>query len=235
MLDPEERCSTLNRNLFAGESRNGPSILVMDTFALAIGLRAAERILVVAVGGLAIYLGYRLFLSIPERDRSSGKLELPGGISIFLTRIGPGAFFALFGSVVIALSFQYGVTVSEPVNIDPSQESLSAGDTASERRYSGIVPRSHDHDPLEIDAERANVSLVITDLNRGFRLLSPHISPTERIDIERANAQAKVRLLASVWDSDAWGDITVFHDWIRSGESEPVPDEIAVPVNLFRS
>ncbi len=207
----------------------------MDTFALALGLRAAERILVVAVGGLAIYLGYRLFLSIPERDRSSGKLELPGGTSIFITRIGPGAFFALFGSVVIALSFQFGVTVSELANVDPSQEALSAGVTTSERRYSGITSTSHDQDPLEMEAERASVLLVVRDLNRGYRLLFPHLSSTEKIDIERANAEARVRLLASVWDSDDWGDITVFYDWIRGGEREPVPDEIAVPVNFFRS
>ena len=207
----------------------------MDTFALNVGLRAVERILVVAIGGLAIYLGYRLFLNMPERDRSSGKLELPGGISIFLTRIGPGAFFALFGSIVIALSFYHGVTFSEGTRVATPQKEQSAGVVSPVRRYSGITSTSHDDDPLQVETDRAMVLSTIRNLNRGYRLLFPHLSPTEKIDIERANREAKARLLASVWDDEKWGDITVFLDWIRRGESDPVPDEISVPVDLFRS
>ena len=63
--------------------------------------RAAERMLLVLVGALAIYLGYSLFLRMPNaakgRQDGEGKIELPGGVSIFLTRVGPGIFFALVG------------------------------------------------------------------------------------------------------------------------------------------
>jgi hypothetical protein len=78
--------------------------------------RAAERMLLVLVGALAIYLGYSLFLRMPNAAKGAqdgeGKIELPGGISIFLTRVGPGIFFALFGILVI------GYSVTRPVNLD---------------------------------------------------------------------------------------------------------------------
>ena len=74
----------------------------MDPLLLTIGMRAIERLVIVLAGAGAIYLGYRLFLAMPNRDRSSGKLELPGGVSIFLSRVGPGVFFSLFGATVIA-------------------------------------------------------------------------------------------------------------------------------------
>jgi hypothetical protein len=71
--------------------------------------RATERILLVLVGALAVYLGYSLFRHIPSVNKSEGKLALPGGVSIFLTRIGPGVFFAFFGIAVI------GYSVAQPV------------------------------------------------------------------------------------------------------------------------
>lgn len=69
-------------------------------------IRSFERILDTVIGGISIYLGYRLFLKLPEKTDSQGKVVLPGNISIYLSRVGPGVFFALFGAAVIALSLQ---------------------------------------------------------------------------------------------------------------------------------
>ena len=55
-------------------------------------LRVIERVLAVVVGGMSVYLGYRLFIKLPEQMDSSGKVVLPGGISVFVSRIGPGVF-----------------------------------------------------------------------------------------------------------------------------------------------
>ena len=63
-------------------------------------VRMFERILVVLVGGLSIYLGYRLFFHLPMEKRSGGELTFPG-MKVVLTRVGPGVFFAAFGSVVL--------------------------------------------------------------------------------------------------------------------------------------
>src|SRR4051794_35002274 len=67
-------------------------------------LRFLERITVELIGGLSIYLGYRLFLKVPEYKDNEGKLTLPWNISIVMTRVGPGVFFALFGVLAICLS-----------------------------------------------------------------------------------------------------------------------------------
>ena len=75
----------------------------MDPLILTIVTRSVERLLVVLAGALAIYLGCRLFIDMPKAERGSGKANLPGGISIFLSRVGPGVFFSLFGAIVIGL------------------------------------------------------------------------------------------------------------------------------------
>ena len=46
----------------------------------AVTLRSIERIVAVLIGGASIYLGYQLFLAIPERHESEGKVALPGGV-----------------------------------------------------------------------------------------------------------------------------------------------------------
>jgi hypothetical protein len=45
--------------------------------------REVERILAVAISGMSIYLGYRLFLDVKAVQDSAGKLRLPGGIAIY--------------------------------------------------------------------------------------------------------------------------------------------------------
>ena len=75
-------------------------------------LRSLERILSVAIGGLSIVLGYRLFLALPTQRDSEGSFKLPWNISVALTRVGPGVFFALFGAAVVALGLHSAVSVT---------------------------------------------------------------------------------------------------------------------------
>jgi hypothetical protein len=75
-------------------------------------LRVIERVLAVVVGGMSVYLGYRLFIKLPEQKDSSGKVVLPGGISVFVSRIGPGVFFSLFGAAVVVVSLQQGLELN---------------------------------------------------------------------------------------------------------------------------
>src|SRR3712207_3118553 len=66
--------------------------------------RFLERMTVVLIGGMAIYLGFRLFLAVPELRESDGEVKLPWNISIVMTRVGPGVFFALFGIAALSLA-----------------------------------------------------------------------------------------------------------------------------------
>lgn len=57
------------------------------------------RILVVCISGISIFFGYKLFYIVTERQ---GKLKIEGKeAKVTLSDVGPGVYFALFGSVVL--------------------------------------------------------------------------------------------------------------------------------------
>ena len=56
----------------------------MDAVDALLLMRMVERLLGLLAGGLCIVLGYRLFVKLPEKTDSSGKVVLPGGVSIWL-------------------------------------------------------------------------------------------------------------------------------------------------------
>src|SRR6266446_3724396 len=109
----------------------------MDPQSLVIIFRMVERILGVLLGGLLIYLGYRLFLSLSAkrgRDGGSGDLILAGGNKIKLSKVGPGVFFALFGAGLIVFS------LVRPVRLDVSTPSSNAASSPAEKP--GVVAAS---------------------------------------------------------------------------------------------
>jgi hypothetical protein len=77
-------------------------------------LRGVERIIAVLVGALAIYLGHNLFLAVPEQRDSEGKVVFSRGASVYLNRVGPGVFFALFGASVTALAIRESLHYATP-------------------------------------------------------------------------------------------------------------------------
>lgn len=66
-------------------------------------LRMLERIIIALCGGMSIFLGYRLFISVPFAKTGSGKFEFPKLGKIALSHIGPGVFFALFGAGILVV------------------------------------------------------------------------------------------------------------------------------------
>lgn len=208
----------------------------MDPLILTIVTRAIERLLVVLAGGLSIYLGYRLFIAMPDAERGSGKVNLPGGVSIFLSRVGPGVFFSLFGAVVIGLSLQFGVSFNDAAHTLVMAESPSS---EAQRSYSGIVggpePElapmlvTRDIEPYERDRTVA----VVAALNRIEAVLPASLPPTDRINLKQALKDARRRLLIAVWDP-AWGDVEAFRAWYEDNEPDPPPGSISAAVRLYR-
>ena len=103
----------------------------MDSVDAMLLMRMVERLLGLLSGALCVVLGYRLFINLPEKTDSSGKVVLPGGVSIWLSRVGPGIFFALFGAAIVAYSFASTVRVTNEQNVAPSQASSDAPATAA--------------------------------------------------------------------------------------------------------
>lgn len=193
-------------------------------------LRAAERILVVLFGGLSIYLGYRLFLNLPDKTDSKGQVVLPGGVNIMLSRIGPGAFFALFGSIVVALSFYFPVKISSPAN-NP-QTDLTRPDYVA--AYYGFKSEATAVDPGALDRNRSQVRGDIFILNRLPDLLQTDLPAGEKVNIRLATIRAKLALMRSVWAED-WGDYVEFEEWVlRQGAADPVPEGLADAAKFFR-
>src|SRR5262245_58943366 len=149
----------------------------VDPILLTIVTRMFERILVVGAGALAIYLGYRLFVNMPEHDKGSGKVVLPGGISIFLSRVGPGVFFSLFGAVILGLSFHYGI------KYDNGNEQSWVGSPVVYESFSGIAPSASAADPVDALRERNAALVAIGALNRAAAELRADLPAYERRQI----------------------------------------------------
>lgn len=194
--------------------------------------RAAERLLLVLVGAMAVYLGYNLFRQMPNArrgkgaDQGEGKIELPGGVSIFLTRIGPGVFFALFGFAVI------GYSVTRPIQLNlPAPSATATGVSASSGggvSYSGVGQR----DPGPVArAPSASIAgpepeIVVAKLNGAYQEAQKRLNTVEAIELAQVIRAAKYAVMLGRWKAD-WGDREAFERWARdNGDRDP-------PANLF--
>jgi hypothetical protein len=181
--------------------------------------RATERILLVLVGALAVYLGYSLFRHIPTASNSEGKLALPGGVSILLTRIGPGVFFALFGIAVI------GYSVAQPVRLElPGVVVLSDFGQRNDR------PASSTSVPIAgLEPER-----VVAKLNGLVVEARQRLDPPAAAEFEAAVRSAKYSVMLGRWKPE-WGDRAAFENWARdSGDKDP-PDQLVPAAMVFRT
>jgi hypothetical protein len=206
----------------------------MDLILIAALMRALERLLAIGSGLLSIYLGFRLFLALPEVEPGAGRIKLPGGISIYLTRVGPGVFFSLFGSMIIALSFYFGVTASETQGVPVASQLAGGQPVSTQRSFTGATADAADADPQSRQVERATVERVIRDLNRVTALMRDDLAPRDR-DLVQTLDTTKVRLMREVWDAEAWGDYGAFERWWRAGAGPDPPPQIAAAVAVFRA
>ncbi len=203
-----------------------------------INFRAIERILAVIIGGICIYLGYRLFLRIPEQKEGEATINFPGDISIYIARVGPGVFFALFGAMILVMSFYQGVeyfreaTNSKSANVvATSEDSSSINET---EYFRGLNPVLRHDDFKSIQHHRLKLSLEIEYLNSLSGLIKTDLSEQQLMDFKIRIANIKLELMRSVW-ADDWGDFTIFQLWVESGASDPVPEGLDDAIRYFRT
>jgi hypothetical protein len=206
----------------------------MDPQSLVIVLRMAERIIGVIIGGLLIYWGYRLFLSLPGkrgRDGGTGDFALAGGTKLKLSKVGPGVFFALFGTALIVFSLTRSVslTTTGPANAaapaakasDGKEPPAVVGTTTVKFIGATGVPETEE----ERTRRRAEVQQDIIALNRSV----DRATGADRTALEHAVIGAKVALMEPLWAED-WGDLADFRDWLEKGGNPPAGSQPAVDV-----
>ncbi|WP_422000128.1 hypothetical protein [Reyranella sp.] len=203
----------------------------MDSLDTLLLMRMAERLLGLLAGALSIVLGYGLFIRLPEKTDSSGKVVLPGGISIWMSRVGPGLFFALFGAAIIAYSFTSTVKVTDEQLLAPPAGKPTAEAATIRRQEVGAMSDRSSPTPSAEEREQSLVRLrgAMADLNAAIERL-------DRDDREQrlvAGLQnAKLLLLRSSWQP-RWGDPARFQSWINSGARPPAPAGLDEPAGLY--
>jgi len=180
-------------------------------------LRFIERITTVLTGGFSIYLGYRLFLSMPEQKNSDGKFVLPLHTSIVLTKVGPGIFFALFGIAAVIFA------LSRPMQMEGGRTTSYAGGSS-----------------LSDSDERADARALLRKemavLNTIPRLLRSELNNQDRLDVELGLRRIKLGLMHPVWgrSDEGFGDFPAFEKWVQAGEPGPSPQGMDGALNLYR-
>ena len=190
------------------------------TSLLAVTLaRAAERLMLVLAGMLAVYLGYRLFAQMPAADKSEGRLKLPGGVSIHLSRTGPGLFFALFGAAIIGYSVTRPFDLKIPAEIAATRPGAAEAAAGRTIQLSGFGPATQAQSGPDTET-------ILARLNFYFEEQSPRLDRPARDELAQALRQAKLALMLQNWQP-AWGDRAAFATWVTAGVEAPPPLERA--------
>lgn len=164
-----------------------------------ITIRLFERLIAVAIGGAAIYFGYRLFLLLPTQGDSSGKIQLPG-FSVILAKVGPGIFFAAFGAVIVYQSLVSPLTIKTP-KVDVSGAVEQVGNVGSNPHIG------------EQGSIAARIMKAIQVLNCLEVIAIKKTGALRADDVEEPIREAKIALIEKIWDPVKWGDIRDFERW----------------------
>jgi hypothetical protein len=201
----------------------------MDPQSLTIVLGAFQRMLGILIGGMSVYFGYRLFLSLPGkrgRDGGSGEFSLGRSSKVKLSKVGPGVFFAIFGAGLIAYSFAKPMKVNIPATAPNAPNAVAAPNaaTAPKPNTNTVAAASFSYvgavSAPETDEDRARMRAEtqedIIALNRAL----DRTNASERPQVERAVVKAKVALMEPLWAED-WGELKDFRDWLAKGGAPP--------------
>lgn len=191
-----------------------------------------QHIVTILVGMGSIYLGYRLFLQMPKRREGETKLDLPGGISILLSRVGPGTFFALFGAAMIVYS------ITKPLEVKDIAENIVTADGGNslrrDRSLTGLGAANTSDAAGEARRFTIPRNVVIGRLNAIRREAENSKTGSDLLDLQIAVREAKLSLLREDWQPE-WGDYDRFHRWVTERFGQGVaPNGLELAVQAYR-
>jgi hypothetical protein len=180
--------------------------------------RSIERLASVFIGGFSIFLGYRLFSSIRGQSDGKGTFQFPMHTSVVLTKVGPGVFFALFGTVAVCAAI-----------FRPLDEKLPNGRTVS---YAGM-PKATSNERAD---GRALLRRDFAVLNTVPGLMGPQVAEIDRGNVDRGLRRVKLLLMKPVWGEpgEGFGNFAEFESWATQGETGAAPAASNEALALYR-
>lgn len=103
----------------------------MEIFEEIMFYRGVERILIIVFSGISLILGWNLFKSGIHPDQNA--VIKTGGLFIKLSKVGPGIFFALFGSAVFVYSLSSPIQYVEKNEEDNKGSSVNVSYLTSDQ------------------------------------------------------------------------------------------------------
>jgi hypothetical protein len=191
-------------------------------------LPTAERLLALAIGGLSIFLGYKLFFHMPSDRDDRRNIGLPGGISIYISRVGPGIFFALFGAGVLIMSIYL-----QAINMREDTKIAQTGAHGDSQYIGGITKAGSVPAPSMRAWNSLQLSLEMEFLNSLPSLLRADLGDAERRSVAARIERSKLVIMSYVWEP-GWGRFEDFRRWIDDGAPDPIPPSLTQAVAYYR-
>lgn len=194
----------------------------METIDILILTRSLERIVAALLGGGAIYMGFKVFISLPYISNMEDNFKFRKYLSFHLVKIGIGSVFAVFGAYIVLATVLSKVNYEDLANEGERFSGLS-GHTAMGRNENELIDYS-------------NQAAYFATLNRLPARVDASISSREKRNIEIALSRTKLNLMLAIWDEKKWGDQVDFHNWVIDGAAGPVPETVKLAaVEYFES
>lgn len=188
---------------------------------------ALVRLVALGIGAFLCWLGYRLFLEVPVAETGNAELSGLRGATIKLTRIGPGVFFALFGTATVIWALGQKIEYQGRIETADGRvvahtagavnSGLSVAGAEDDRRTSGPAAAGN------AAVTRSKLRQEVAWLNQVRLIDDPAVRQRVADDADFLLPRIKLRLMLGAWDAENWGDRSAFVDWYgrTKGAGEP--------------
>ncbi len=152
---------------------------------------ALYRLTVLAIGAFSIYLGFRLFHRLPDRNQrgaetASAEVEA-GGFKMSMHDFWPGVYFALFGTALIGLMLWQG---APQLTLKDIRETTATG-----TKTTNIVDVRHDP-AVRLDGQQPQTA---SDVETA---VEQELEELEKLGLVRAGAAKSLSNLARIWQRE---------------------------------